>query len=116
MKLVIKSPKSRQLHTGAPLPALNIPCGKERISQCQRKKNLVNGQRTESVNTAEEQTPLGCREHLRSRVLQGQGGENHCSGSSQEQQVLEGEVVGGDGFNPNTTCATAVLAPTKWPT
>lgn len=53
-----------QLHAGVPLPALTIPHGKELISQCQRKKTLVNGQRTESVNTADEQTPLKCSEHL----------------------------------------------------
>jgi len=65
MKLVIKSCKSQQLHIGAPLPALTIPCGEEQISQCQRKKKLVNGQRTESVNIANEQTPLSRREYFR---------------------------------------------------
>lgn len=67
MKLVIKSCKSRQLHTGASLPALTTPCGREQISQCQRRKKLVNSQRTESVNIAKEQSPLDCSKYFRHR-------------------------------------------------
>lgn len=68
MKLVIKSCKSWQLPTEAPLPELTIPCGKEQISQCQRKKKLVNGQRTESVNIANKQTLLHCTENCRAKA------------------------------------------------
>lgn len=75
MKLEIKSCKSWQLHTGAPLPALTLPCSKEQISQCQRKKKLVNGQKTESVNIVNKQTPLCCSEHFKHRVLWGRGRE-----------------------------------------
>lgn len=45
MKFVIKGCKSWQLHTGAPQAALTIPCGKEQISQCQGKEQLLSGQR-----------------------------------------------------------------------
>lgn len=81
MKPVIKGCKSRQLRTGAPLPTLSIPCGKEQISQRQGKKKLLSGQRTV------------CK-HF--RMLRGQGEKATTAVvlSSPRQQVPEGEAVG----------------------
>lgn len=103
MKLVIKSCKSRQLHTGAPLPALTIPCGKEQISQCQRKRQLVNGQRTESVNIANEQVPLSCSEYFKHRALGAEAEKTIAAAPPKGSRCLK--VVGCNGFHPETTCA-----------
>lgn len=93
MKLEIKSCKSWQLHTGAPLPALTLPCSKEQISQCQRKKKLVNGQKPESVNIVNKQTPLSCSEHFRHRALWGQGRETIAVSPPKGSRCLKVLVV-----------------------